>query len=187
MTFDDGPDRGTAAVLATLDAHQAHASFFVLTDRLRRAGGLVLEAASAGHTIGLHGDRHEALHRVPTAHAYRRLLGARHRLEDALQRPVTLYRPPYGWTSLQLLRAAAQAGLLVVLWSHDPQDWLVADRDRLAHRLVHAIRPRAVVLLHDRCHRELHPSDSPLAGALHHAASEGLTPIPLSCANSTGG
>jgi peptidoglycan/xylan/chitin deacetylase (PgdA/CDA1 family) len=181
LTFDDGPDPvGTPAVLNLLERHQARASFFVLTDGLPSEGRLVLEVASAGHTICLHGDRHEALDSASADHAAQRLLAARQRLEDLVQRPISLYRPPYGRTSVALFRGAARAGLTVVMWSHDPRDWAFDRRYPLPQRLVESIQPGAVVLLHDRLHgTTADPGRGALARALGRLSERGLSAVGL--------
>jgi peptidoglycan/xylan/chitin deacetylase (PgdA/CDA1 family) len=179
LTFDDGPHPGaTAALLELLRAHGVRASFFVLTNRLDEHGSIVREAAAAGHRIGLHGDRHEKLVRLPSERAARRLSDARRRLEDELQAPVALYRPPHGGVSLSLLRAARRAGLEVALWSHDPRDW-AGEEFLLAPRLRRCLRPGAVVLLHDRCYQPRLEGWGALAQALALAAERGLSLLPL--------
>jgi peptidoglycan/xylan/chitin deacetylase (PgdA/CDA1 family) len=70
-------------------------------------------------------------------------------LEDVVQSAITLHRPPFGFTSIASLRAAKQAGLDVVLWSHDPRDWDLDSRFGLAERIGRCLVPRAIVLLHD--------------------------------------
>src|SRR5437588_3649425 len=65
LTFDDGPHaQGTVAVLETLAAADAHATFFLVGEQLRRNPSLGGEIVAAGHTIGLHCDRHRNLLRM---------------------------------------------------------------------------------------------------------------------------
>jgi len=150
LTFDDGPDpTATPALLNVLSRHGVQATFFVLTEFSRRCVGTLLDAAAAGHEIGLHGDVHEILAGLPRRQSERRLIGARRFLEDSLQRPVAMYRPPEGVTSLALLRAARAAGLDVVLWSRDPRDWDEGSSRPLTGRLARCIETGEIVLLHD--------------------------------------
>jgi peptidoglycan/xylan/chitin deacetylase (PgdA/CDA1 family) len=150
LTFDDGPHPvGTPALLAVLGELSATATFFVLTDRVAADPGSVRDALAAGHEIGLHSDVHEAMSSLPVQECASRLRDARRRLEDVVQVPITLHRPPYGMTSVASLRAAKQAGLDVVLWSHDPRDWDVDSSFGLADRISRCLTPQAIVLLHD--------------------------------------
>ena len=150
LTFDDGPHPvGTPAMLAALGDLSATATFFVLTERVVDDPGLVREALAAGHEIGLHGDVHENMSSLAVRECASRLRDARRRLEDVVQVAITRHRPPYGLTSVASLRAAKQAGLDVVLWSHDPRDWDLDSRFGLAERIGRCLVPRALVLLHD--------------------------------------
>lgn len=184
LTFDDGPDPGsTPGILTLLGEHDCTASFFVLTDRLPAGGTQLHELLAAGHEIGVHGDRHESLTGVALEQCVERLRAMRHRLEDALGVAVRFYRPPFGRTSLSLLRAASRAGLVVVLWSHDPGDWAADAEPSLQVRLLTCLIPGAIVLLHDRRHP---PSAigvrSPLSAALLQAEAQGLELRTLSAA-----
>jgi peptidoglycan-N-acetylglucosamine deacetylase len=64
LTFDNGPTPGvTDMVLDVLAAHDAAATFFVIGDRLRQPGGLVLakRTVADGHRIGHHTATHTLL------------------------------------------------------------------------------------------------------------------------------
>src|SRR3954471_4174863 len=65
LTFDDGPHPvGTPAVLETLAARGAKATFFLVGEQVARHRALAAEIAAEGHGIALHGYRHRLLLRV---------------------------------------------------------------------------------------------------------------------------
>ena len=181
LTFDDGPHRGgTEAVLAELARADVKATFFVLLDAARAQPTLLTETAAAGHTIGLHADRHERLDRAPLVALTERLVDARRELEDLAGAAVTLHRPPFGRLSLTGARAAHRAGMEVVLWSHDPRDWEQADD--LDTRVSSCVVPQAIVLLHDGA--ATYPGQgeataTALRPALARASDVGLTAVAL--------
>lgn len=176
LTFDDGPHpTGTPAVLEVLAANRARASFFVLTESVKKRVAVLHEAAAAGHEIGLHGDAHDSLARLLPRQSEQRLIGARHWLEDTLQSPVELYWPPYGITSVALLRAARRVSLEVVLWSRDPRDWDESWACPPADRLARCIEPGAIVLLHNgRRDSSVEPWAAALSVVLPAARTRGL-------------
>lgn len=178
LTFDDGPHPvGTPAMLKLLSDLAATATFFVLTERAVDRPGLVRETLAAGHEVGLHSDVHEDLASLPFRECASRLRDARRHLEDVVQSPIRLHRPPFGWTSIAHLRAAKQAGLDVVLWSHDPRDWDPRSRYGLADRIGRCLVPRAVVLLHDGAQNAADPdrsTDRGLRAAVHAAEANNL-------------
>lgn len=151
LTYDDGPDaRWTPHVLSALAAADARATFFVLLSRVRTQPGLVLETMQAGHEIALHGPDHQDLRNFTPGEVYRRTRDARRELEDVVQRPVELYRPPYmsvgaaGWAALRRL------GLTVVGHDTSAQDWVrdLSDGKRLA-AWQEEVGPGSITLAHD--------------------------------------
>src|SRR6187551_3110450 len=67
LTFDDGPQRGTAEVLETLKEEQATATFFLTGSNALNVGGiepqraLVQRIVAEGHELGNHGYIHKPM------------------------------------------------------------------------------------------------------------------------------
>lgn len=124
LTFDDGPhETVTPQVLDVLQAERVRATFFVVGEAVERGGAeLLRRAAAEGHAIGLHGWRHEDLvGRDP--HEVRDELRRAHELVAGCVGPVSLFRPPFGESTLQIDAFAAVLGCRKVLWDVDPRDW----------------------------------------------------------------
>ncbi len=149
LTFDDGPDRTTAAVLNTLSNWNATATFFVLGEQVERSPGLVEEILAAGHEIGIHGHTHRHHLRLTPGQVRADLRRARETIESVTGRRATLYRAPHGIFSLASWREADRLGWHRVLWSRAGDDWRSdATRDSIVARVG---TPEAgdIVLLHD--------------------------------------
>jgi peptidoglycan/xylan/chitin deacetylase (PgdA/CDA1 family) len=147
VTFDDGPHpRGTPLVLEALREHGATATFFVVGEQVRRAGGLLDEIRAAGHALAIHGDRHRNQLRLPPWTVRDDLARASAAVGDHLP----LHRPPYGIYSPAGLAAARARGWTPLLWSHWGHDWRhdVTPAD-IAAEVTSALAPGAVLLLHD--------------------------------------
>src|SRR5215213_8276668 len=96
LTFDDGPDASvTPLLLDLLATHNAHATFFVLTDKATAQPALVRRMVDEGHEIALHFDSHHRLTEMPLKLARTRLRRARSELES-LAGPIRYFRPPFG-------------------------------------------------------------------------------------------
>jgi peptidoglycan/xylan/chitin deacetylase (PgdA/CDA1 family) len=150
LTYDDGPDPvGTPAVLRELAAADARATFFVLATRVKLYPDVFASVVAEGHEIGLHGADHRRVDQVPEAEFSRVLAEAKDLLEQAIQRPVLWYRPPYGRLTFSAWSAAHDAGLATAGWSCDLQDWLDAPRERQLAGLDSLTRSGEVVLAHD--------------------------------------
>jgi peptidoglycan/xylan/chitin deacetylase (PgdA/CDA1 family) len=151
LTFDDGPHPdGTPAMLELLASAGARATFFMLGEQVRRQPALAAAVAAAGHRVALHGSRHRLQLRLAPAAARADLTRGRAEVEDAAGVAVTLHRPPYGIYSPAGLDAVRVAGMQPLLWSRWGKDWRrLTTSGRIADRVLRAIGPGDVVLLHD--------------------------------------
>ena len=184
LTFDDGPDPTTTrAVLGTLARFGAQATFFVLGEKVRAAPDVLREIARAGHTIGIHGDRHD---RLLSLRSPKRIVAELERVRASVaeiigKRPC-LFRPPVGHVSPRTAVAAKQLGLTIVGWSVRSRDGLsstsVADVER---RVCTGLRSGAIVLLHDAAERgDRSPAGvAALPAILEHATRAGLRCVAL--------
>ena len=183
FTFDDGPDPAvTPWVARALEQAGARGTFFVLVGRLQGHPELVRELVGRGHEVGLHGLRHRHLWTLGPAATRRQLEEGVRGLEAVTGRPVRYYRPPWGHFNGAVAAAARRLGLQMVLWSAAPRDWLPGiGRQRLERELLRALRPGAIIDLHDRgpAHRR-HALWETLPRALEAARRQGLRAVTLS-------
>jgi peptidoglycan/xylan/chitin deacetylase (PgdA/CDA1 family) len=144
LTFDDGPHRdGTPAVLELLQRRGVHATFFLVGEQVARN--------PAGHGVGLHCDRHRNLLRLGPRAVAADIARARARIEDATDRPIERYRPPYGIFNAAALAIARTNGWRSLLWTRWGRDWEArATPESIAARLVGGgVADGSVLLLHD--------------------------------------
>lgn len=151
LTFDDGPHpEGTAAVLETLHAWNARATFFLVGEQVARAPGMAAEVAAAGHGIALHCDRHRNMLRLTPGQVRDDLDRGRERIASATGVEPALHRAPYGVYSLAALRLVRERGLRPLLWTHWGRDWSArATPASIARTATMDLRPGSVLLLHD--------------------------------------
>ena len=160
LTFDDGPDPDvTPALIDRLAELDVRATFFLLTLRAERFPDLVARLTDAGHEIALHGLDHRRITGMPARQARGYLDDARRRLEQVVGRAVTMYRPPYGSQSMASLVAARRAGLQVVVWNGDAQDWEDRPAPLVVRAAVDACKPGGILLFHERLEPDPSHSD----------------------------
>ena len=151
LTFDDGPHRsGTPAVLDVLEREQVTATFFMVGEQVRKSPALAREVAERGHRIALHCDRHRNLLRLAAPQVREDLARAADRIFGATDRPIGLYRPPYGISTGASLILSRSRGWRTLLWTHWGKDWQAsASAASIAALATSHLRPGSVVLLHD--------------------------------------
>lgn len=148
LSLDDGPHPSTTpAVLDTLRAHDAKATFFLLGEPAAAHPELVERIAAEGHELGNHGLRDERSSGL-SEEALEASLACTH---ETLSRfgPVTLFRPGGGGVTRRVLDAAARHGYRCVLGSVYPQDARVRWRHYLVWDVLRRVRPGAIVILHE--------------------------------------
>ena len=179
LTFDDGPDPTTTrAVLDTLARFGAHATFFVLGEKVRAAPDVLREIARAGHTIGIHGDRHDRLLSLRSPkRIVTELERARASVAEIIGERPCLFRPPVGHVSPRTAVAARQLGLTIVGWSVRGRDGLSSTRvGDVERRVCAGLRAGAIILLHDAAEQgDRSPAGiAALPAILEHATRAGL-------------
>jgi peptidoglycan/xylan/chitin deacetylase (PgdA/CDA1 family) len=149
LTFDDGPSQYTPAILRILQRKHAHATFFLVGLQLNRFGGGLRAELDQRMWVGDHTESHAWLARM-------NLRGQSGEIDQAALKISRvggvfprLFRPPYGAFNGTTLRLLRRSGMLLVLWSVDPQDWRRPGVGAIVSAVLSAARPGAIVLMHD--------------------------------------
>ena len=117
LTFDDGPNEGTPALLERLSALGVRATFFLVGSQARKRPDLVRAIASAGHELACHSETHRSLAEMDREEIIRELFGPIAAVQEATGRVPRFFRPPGGHLSTEGRRVAAEFGLTPVMWS----------------------------------------------------------------------
>lgn len=152
LTFDDGPDSEiTPAILDTLNAFRAKATFFAIGRNVAQHRDIARRIVAEGHELGNHSWQHSRLQNFYTRRWQSEDL---QRSAEMIQQitgraDFPLYRPPVGLKSPSLARAAHRLGLKMVAWSLHGRDTTQRDPRRIATDILDRITPGDIVLLHD--------------------------------------
>jgi peptidoglycan-N-acetylglucosamine deacetylase len=151
LTFDDGPNRtATPEILDTLAAHGMTATFFVVGQMAAANPAIVRRESREGHTIGNHSWDHPNLTKLDRTQVESELQRTNDVIDQATGTAPTQWRPPYGARNAAVQAAAADVGLTsMVLWTVDPRDWADPPATTVRDRVLQAVRPGSIVLLHD--------------------------------------
>ncbi|MGI6199886.1 MAG: polysaccharide deacetylase family protein [Christensenellales bacterium] len=150
LTFDDGPGGSyTRQLIDILDAHDAHATFFVLGSRVSEDPDLLRELVAHGHQVGSHTWNHVTLAGLSQERIAQEIATSAQAIEGASGVRPTLLRPPYGQINQRVLQAANDQQMAIVLWNIDTLDWKSQNADAVCQRVFSQVHDGDIILMHD--------------------------------------
>lgn len=147
LTFDDGPGQYTNSILDTLEAYQAHASFFVVGQNINDETSAVMQrAVGLGCEIGSHTENHADLVKADANTFQQEIQQADDHILQAIGRYPYFLRPPYGDFNDDVRR---HVGKPLAFWSVDTKDWKTRNTASTVSATLNNIEDGDVVLMHD--------------------------------------
>jgi peptidoglycan/xylan/chitin deacetylase (PgdA/CDA1 family) len=146
LTFDDGPSVYTPQVLAVLNRYHAHATFFEIGRQVGPLAAVSRSVIRAGDVIGDHTWSHPVL---TAANVAGQIAPTQRAIHTATGFVPCLLRPPYGTAPPEVVTIARSLGLLTIQWDVDPADWSRPGAAEISQRVLNAVHPGAIVIMHD--------------------------------------
>ncbi|MGE0401490.1 MAG: polysaccharide deacetylase family protein [Kofleriaceae bacterium] len=206
FTFDDGPNpETTPQVIDALEKYDIPATFFIVTRRLHGKSGekpreILKRQLDAGFTVGSHSISHPNLKFASKEKLAKEIDGSIRTLSPAANRPIGLFRFPFGAANKLGRARIKKLGLTDVFWSIDTLDWKAKNAERLRKTVFSMIvkQKGGVVLMHDvkpitaqiiadvlddleseNCARLAAKQEPILPVSLHYFVKDGKTPRPI--------
>jgi peptidoglycan-N-acetylglucosamine deacetylase len=149
LSFDDTPSPYTEGIYRTLLRYGAHATFFVIGDRIDGHAALLREMVENGMELGNHSYTHPRGLATEGERASLELQAANAAIERASGFRPCLFRPPYGVLTPDLVQRAKVAGMTTAKWTVDPADWMHPGVEAIRERVLAAARAGSIVVMHD--------------------------------------
>ncbi len=150
LTFDDGPATDTTKrLLDTLEENNAHATFFMLGNRMNKAEDNVKRMREIGCETGSHTYDHTDLTSIPKDAAKEQFEMTEKSLNDITGEAPSVVRPAYGSYNDTVKDLAKEFGEPIVLWSIDTLDWDSKDADAIFEKVMSNVSDGDIILLHD--------------------------------------
>jgi peptidoglycan/xylan/chitin deacetylase (PgdA/CDA1 family) len=148
LTIDDSPHPTlTPSILDVLAEHDAHATFFLIGERIPGNEEILRRIVDEGHELGNHLMTASPSIRLPAAEFERQLRQTHDLL--APYGPVRWFRPGSGWYSrrmLDQLNAHDYRCAMASAYAYDPQ---VRSTWYISRHILRNTRPGSVIVLHD--------------------------------------
>lgn len=150
ITFDDGPHYyNTPKLLELLNDFNSRATFFMTGSNASKNKALVREVSQQGHLIGNHSLNHLKKFFLSPQELMCEIKTAKDILEDIISKPITLYRPPYGFISPFLFSICKETDLKIVLWSLQTHDYRRENYPVILKRTMKKIKAGSIILFHE--------------------------------------
>lgn len=153
LTFDLGweNDGLTNQMLDTMKEKNVKAVFFVLHEYCAANPDIIRRIIDEGHIIGSHAYRHKTLANMSIDQIANEIWRLHTYMVDEFGYEMTLFRPPSGEYSEQVLAIAQSLGYRTVNWSYAYVDWETDDQpdvEKSYNRLMKAAHSGCIYLLH---------------------------------------
>jgi len=149
LTFDDGPSEYTKKIVDILIENQVGATFFFIGVHALSYPESVQYASSKGMSIGNHTWNHKNLTTLSTDEQKKEIEKTDAYLTSLTDKPVTLFRPPYGREDEKLMETLDSKQLRSLGWNRDPRDWQVSTTREIENYFSKTDPCGAIYLLHE--------------------------------------
>lgn len=149
LTFDiSWGDKVVGPVLDILKAHRVRSTIFVSGGWSAGHPEILRRMVTESHEVGSHGHRHLNYSQYSREVVAENLRTAHQIIKDVCGVEPTLFRPPNGDYSDDVIATAAEFGYATVIWDTDSLDWKNPGVDFMVKRVLAKAHPGDIVLLH---------------------------------------
>ena len=149
LTFDDGPSGYTSQILQILMQYRAPASFQIVGSQGAANLNLLGQEVADGFALVNHTWDHSNLTTLSPSGWVAEVDATDNLLASVIHRQPSCLRPPYGYTNGSVVSQLASRGLGELMWDVDPSDYLRPGASVIVQRVLGALHPGAIIIMHD--------------------------------------
>ena len=147
FSFDDGPGGNyTLEILNALMDNKAHATFFMLGNRMNNYPTVVTTVHNSGNEIGSHTLSHYNMGKTKINKILEREEQTNAIYNSLTNDTLKLLRPPYGMITNKIKETLDN---IIVTWSIDTLDWKTKNKDMIKDEILNNAKDGEIVLMHD--------------------------------------
>ncbi|HET6454852.1 MAG TPA: polysaccharide deacetylase family protein [Armatimonadota bacterium] len=149
LTFDDGPNENTPAMLEVLDKLGVRATFFIVGFRAEEQPALVRAMVASGHEIENHTYSHPRLTTLTPDEAEAEVAKGAAVITAITGRSSKYFRPPGGHADADTKQAAGRQGFTGVFWTLSVSAFEGARYEALADYVIKNATDGAIIAMHN--------------------------------------
>jgi peptidoglycan/xylan/chitin deacetylase (PgdA/CDA1 family) len=151
ISFDDGPaGLKTGQILDILKENQVEVAFFCVGKNIENNEELVKRMIREGHIIGNHSfSHHHFFDLFSSGKMLKELKQMNQSVKNITGLSPRFFRPPFGVTNPNLKNAVMRGGFISIGWSIRSYDTMIKNPVRLLSKILKAMKPGGILLLHD--------------------------------------
>ncbi|MGN0805095.1 MAG: polysaccharide deacetylase family protein [Candidatus Coproplasma sp.] len=139
----------TDEILKALRVGEVKATWFMVEFWVKNYPDYVKKIDNAGHEIGTHSSTHSYMSKQNAEEIRLELKTSSSAIEKVTGKKVELFRPPYGDYDDELISTATEEGYYSIQWDVDSLDWKDLSATDIAMRVINAVRPGSIILMHN--------------------------------------
>ena len=136
LTFDAAwGNEDTEQILSILEKHNVKVTFFATGGWVESYPDDVKAILAAGHDIGNHSENHKNMSQLSTDQMKSEIMEVHDKVKNLTGYEMTLFRPPYGDYSNEVIQTATSLGYYSIQWDVDSLDWKDYDAATIIRRV----------------------------------------------------
>lgn len=146
LTFDDGPGKRTNEILNQLRKYSAHATFFMLGQKVSSYKEEVQTMKELGCELGNHSFDHANLTKLSAKGVQKEVEETNEKIKAITGIEATVMRPPYGAINDTVKE---NVDMPMILWNIDTLDWKTRNTQKTIDAVMDNVSDGDVILMHD--------------------------------------
>lgn len=147
LTFDDGPSGSkTDRIVEILANNKAHATFFMVGNKMNYGASTINNVLAKGNEIGSHSYAHKNMKRQKLNKLIAEVEKTNIIYKNITGQDLIYTRPPYG-----AINKKVKEGLntIFITWNLDTEDWLHRDKQYIIDYVMENVSDGDIILMHD--------------------------------------
>lgn len=139
----------TEKIMEIVKDFNCNATFFLVGFWTDKYGDLVKKLDEQGFEIGTHSMTHPDMTKLSKEDIKTELSNSIDLIQKITNKPVKLFRAPYGAYNNSLIEVCDQLNLIPIQWDVDSLDWKGLSADNITTRIMNKVKNGSIILCHN--------------------------------------